>query len=33
MARDEFYAHTDPAHPGKKPGEDGARWQLLKDHL
>ncbi|MBN1126952.1 MAG: CRISPR-associated helicase Cas3' [Sedimentisphaerales bacterium] len=28
----EFYAHTDPANPGKLP-EDGACWQTLEDHL
>lgn len=28
----QYYAHTDPENPGKTP-EEGAKWQLLEDHL
>lgn len=28
-----YYAHTDPAHPGKGPDEPGVRWQTLEEHL
>lgn len=27
------YAHSDPNHPGKLPGDPGCRWQTLSDHL
>jgi CRISPR-associated endonuclease/helicase Cas3 len=30
---DEYYAHTDPDHPGKGPDEPGVHWQPLEDHL
>ena len=33
MAREVFYTHSDPAHPGKLPGQDGAEWQRLHEHL
>lgn len=33
MGQHVFFAHTDPSHPGKRHGEDGAEWQLLEDHL
>ncbi|MCD6394559.1 MAG: CRISPR-associated helicase Cas3' [Planctomycetes bacterium] len=29
----EYYAHTDPSHPGKGPDEPGVCWQTLEDHL